>query len=143
MKKIIFILFALLVLSACTQTVTKTEDGKTVTTTTTTPENSKTTIETETGTTTIETNTKGDSWCSPGSNWNMQSSGMEGNANAKMVVVNLETSGKYAGMCHVIYTAEGPDGNIKMDYWFNEAGTDGYYEMDINGQKITQEFHNQ
>ncbi len=32
--------------------------------------------------------------------------------------------------------------SVKMDYWFDESGENGYIEMDVNGQTFVQEFHN-
>jgi hypothetical protein len=53
----------------------------------------------------------------------------------------VETSGKYASLCHVIYTAKGHEGDSRIDYWFDESGKNGYIEMDMGGQKISQEWH--
>ncbi len=55
-------------------------------------------------------------------------------------VIGLGTSGKYSGLCHVKYTAQTADGEVGMDYHFSEDGESGFIEMDIMGQKITQEW---
>ncbi|MBN1275302.1 hypothetical protein JXA12_03340 [Candidatus Woesearchaeota archaeon] len=78
-------------------------------------------------------------WCQEGAEWTMTSAA-EG-ANAQWIVDRLEKSGEYAGYCHVIYKATSPDGDLRMDYWFDESGENGYYEMDVGGQKIKQEWH--
>jgi len=100
-------------------------------------------VESEDGRVDVTTNMQdSDEWCPEGGEWTMTSAGVEGDASAEWRVDKLETSGKYAGLCHVIYTAQGPDGEMRMDYYFDESGENGYVEMEMNGQKIVQEFHN-
>ncbi len=133
MKTIVLILIAVLALAlvGCAKT-TVTNNGVT------------STIETNDGqqTTTVTGNAGDDGWCPEGGNWQMQSEGTQGSSEAEWKIDKLETSGEYSGLCHVIYTAKTPQGDIKMDYWFDESGENGYYEMDMNGQKIKQEWHN-
>jgi major membrane immunogen (membrane-anchored lipoprotein) len=95
---------------------TTAEDTTTVTTTTTTEEGEVT-------------------------DWTVTVTGTETTGEATWKVDKLVTSGEYAGLCHVIYTSTTPEGEMTMDYYFNEDGTEGYYEMEVNGQKITQEWH--
>jgi hypothetical protein len=97
----------------------------------------KVTIESEGQKVEVEgSNLKGDEWCKAGSQWKMSSTGDEGSMNAQWLIEGLVSSGEYKGLCHVVYTAKGDQGNAKMDYYFAEDGKTGYYEMDINGQKI-------
>lgn len=105
-----------------------------------TGDKTETEIETDEGTVKI-TGTAGDDsdWCPTGGSWEMTATGMDTSASWK--IDKLETSGKYAGLCHVIYTAEGPEGETRMDYYFDESGEHGYFEMEMNGQKISQEWH--
>jgi hypothetical protein len=70
----------------------------------------------------------------------MTSTGAEGEQ-ASWKIDKLETSGEYKGLCHVIYTMTGADEDIRMDYWFDESGENGYYEMKMNGQTVKQEWH--
>jgi len=81
-----------------------------------------------------------DEWCPEGGDWSMQATGVEGEASATWKVDKLVATGKYAGLCHVIYTAKTSEGEMKMEYWFDESGTRGFYEMDINGQKMSQQW---
>lgn len=100
-----------------------------------------TTVKTDEGDTTVTvTGTGADDWCPEGGDWKMTMTGEEvGEASWK--VDKLVTSGKYAGLCHVIYTMKTAEEDVKMDYYFSEDGKTGYYEMDVNGQKISQEWH--
>lgn len=100
-------------------------------------ETTEQTVETEDGDVKIETTTTGDDWCSPGSNWQTTST----DGSASWVVDELVTSGKYAGYCHVIYTSNADGEEVRMDYWFDESGDNGYVEMEVNGQTIVQEYH--
>jgi uncharacterized protein YceK len=142
MKRVIlyFILVSVLLLGGC-GTTTVTDSGKV--TTGQSGNTVTTTVETDEGkqTTTVTGEEGADSWCPEGGNWQMESTGAEGDASATWKIDKLETSGEYKGLCHVIYTVDGPDGKMVMDYWFDESGENGYYEMEINGQKIKQEWH--
>lgn len=99
--------------------------------------------ETDDGKVEIETNMKdvqeGD-WCPAGGEWKMTATGQD-MTEANWKIDKLITSGEYAGLCHVIYTVQTPEKEIKMDYWFDETGENGYYEMEMNGQKVKQEWH--
>ena len=102
------------------------------------------TIETEDGKATITatTNAAEDEWCSEGANWQYSGDTPDGAANAEWKIEKLMTEGKYEGLCHVVYTAQDPSGkDIKMDYYFSEDGESGYMEWDINGQKMSNEWH--
>jgi ABC-type glycerol-3-phosphate transport system substrate-binding protein len=113
-----------------------TDNGQTV--------NMETTIETEEGEQTVKITGTGmseDEWCPEGGDWEMQSTGASGDATATWQIDKLVTSGEYSGLCHVIFTATTPEGTTKIDYWFDESGENGFFEMDVNGQKITQEWH--
>ena len=81
-----------------------------------------------------------DDWCPEGGVWEMTASTDEGDTSAEWIIDKLETSGEYAGYCHVIMTAEGPEGDAKIEYWFDETGESGFMKMDINGQSFTQEW---
>jgi hypothetical protein len=104
------------------------------------------TVETEEGTQTHEvTSVAGaDSWCQEGGEWHMTSTGAPiqgevGTANAR--IKKIVTSGRYRGLCHVIYEAKTTEGKMKVDYYFDESGKNGYMVMDIGGQKMEQEWH--
>ena len=83
-----------------------------------------------------------DDWCMEGSNWNYEATTDQGNANAEWKVVGLINSGEYKGLCHVKYTATGPEGDAIMDYYFSEDGESGYFEMNVGDQVIKQEWSN-
>lgn len=125
-KIVLFVLISMVVVavSGCTGDKTETE------------------IKTDKGTVKI-TGTAGESsdWCHEGGDWEMTSTGMEGDMSATWKIDKLETSGKYAGLCHVIYTVTSPEGDTRMDYWLDESGENGYIEIEMGGQKITQEWH--
>jgi hypothetical protein len=124
MNKIVLLLLismAVVFVSGCTGDKTKTE------------------IKTSDGTVKITGDAGSDSWCPEGGNWEMTSTSMDASATWK--IDKLVTSGKYAGLCHVIYTAKGPEEVSKIDYYFDESGKNGYIEMEINGQKMSQEWH--
>ena len=122
----------IVMMTACGGTTTIDKDGTTTTTTTTT--------DGETVTTTVSGTEGADSWCPEGGDWNVKVEGVEGAGEASWKIDKLITSGEYEGLCHVIYTATGPQGDVKMDYYFSEDGKSGYYEMEVNGQKISQEW---
>jgi major membrane immunogen (membrane-anchored lipoprotein) len=157
MKKVLFFMLVVMVvasLSGClggapekTETKIKTDEG-TIEMKTETSDGKETTtfetkVETEEGEQTVKiTGTAGekaDEWCPEGGDWSLQGTGAGGEVTATWKVDKLITNGKYAGLCHVIYTAKNPEGEIKADYWFDESGERGFYEMNLNGQKITQE----
>jgi hypothetical protein len=153
---IVFILLVMVALTGClagnskkTETKIKTDDGevevKTEIQVDKEATESEIKVETDKGEQTITikgtAGEKGDEWCPEGGDWKMESSGVQGEATASWRVERLETSGKYAGLCHVIYTAQTPEGEMKVEYWFDETGEKGYYEMEVGGQKITQEFN--
>ncbi len=99
----------------------------------------KQTIETDEGQVTIE-GTGTDEWCQAGTNWQWSGSAPEGDSTATWEIQELVASGQYAGLCHVVYEANTPDGTVTMNYYFSEDGESGYVEMDINGQKFSQEW---
>ena len=78
-------------------------------------------------------------WCQEGAEWKYTAE--EGPENAEWTIKGLMTSGEYAGLCHVEYIVTSEQGTSKMDYYFNEDGTSGYFEMDVGGNKIKQEWH--
>ena len=83
----------------------------------------------------------GDEWCQEGAEWQMSATTDEGNSNAQWLIEGLINSGEYSGLCHVLYTAETPDGDVQIDYYFSENGESGYFEMNVNGQVIKNEWH--
>ncbi|MBW2973879.1 hypothetical protein KY346_05825 [Candidatus Woesearchaeota archaeon] len=81
-------------------------------------------------------------WCKEGSEWKFSSASPDVDASAQWVVKGLMTEGEYAGLCHVLYTAQTPMGESTMDYYFDEEGESGYFEMKLpNGQTVKQEWH--
>jgi hypothetical protein len=146
MRKIFFAIVLLVVIIAlvgCGPTTT--EEGETTTTAET--EGDTTTVTTTTTTeegevTTTVTGTEGaDSWCPEGGDWSVTVEGAEAVGEATWKIDKLITSGQFEGLCHVVYTATSPQGDVVIDYYFNEDGTEGYFEMEANGEKITQEWH--
>ncbi len=72
------------------------------------------------------------SWCQTGADWNYQ--GNDGESGS-WKIVELVSGGKYDGLCHVVFSGMGAN----MDYYFNEDGETGYFEMIMpNGQKVSQ-----
>ena len=132
MRKILILLVFFVFLVGCTQTVVN--DGKTTVKTSGT----KTTVETADGKTTVTAKT-GDtgSWCQTGAEWKSSTVGKD-NANAKMLIKGIQTSGKYTGLCYVVYQVTSKDSNANIDYYFNKDGKTGYMLMDVNGHKIEQ-----
>lgn len=99
-------------------------------------EDATVTVETDEGETTLEVDAENtDEWCQTGSTWKM--SGTEGQA--EMKIVGLETTGKYAGYCHVTYDIDAEGAQGQADFYFNKDG-DGYQVMTMNGQKFEQEW---
>jgi len=125
MKRILFVVLvlALVFLAACEQKNT-------------------TTLQTEQGNVVISEESQGaKGWCPAGGQWKYAANVEQGAATGEWKVLGLETSGKYAGLCHVKYTLKQGAQTIDMEYWFTEDGESGYVQMDVNGQKITQEWH--
>ncbi len=96
------------------------------------------TADTEEQTSTVKGNYGSGGWCDKGADWNVASAGQYGDSTSTWKVVGLETTGTYAGYCHVLFTSQTARGETTMDYWFSEDKKSGYYEMDINGEKYTQ-----
>jgi len=126
MKKTIYVVCIVLMLSlvACSSKVTKTIDGK-----------DKVVVKHD-DTTIVATEGK-DDWCGEGSTWDMDNT----DGSASMVVVGIESSGKYKGYCHVTYDIETGEDTANIDFYFDEDGN-GYQVMDINGEKIEQTWSN-
>lgn len=149
--KIAIIMMALVMLAGCTAPITEKISEKAMETQIEKStggdadvdiDGSDMTIKTDEGDVNIET--KGlDSgeWCKQGAEWKMTANMQEGMGNAQWIIQGLETTGEYAGLCHVVYTVQGDGQEMKMDYYFNEAGDSGYMEMDVNGKKMKQEWH--
>ncbi len=99
------------------------------------------TIETEDAKVEIETTgVETGEWCEAGAEWKYAAEIETGTTNAKWTNEGMVDSGKYAGLCHVIYTSSGPEGSAEMNYYFSEDGESGYFELDVNGQKIASEW---
>ena len=103
----------------------------------------KMTVETPEGTIEIEgSDVNSDEWCQEGAEWKFTSTTPQaGGVNAQWTINGLIETGEFAGLCHVEYTAESSEGDAKMDYYFSEDGESGYFEMEVNDQKIKQEWH--
>ncbi|MBW3002253.1 hypothetical protein KY338_03780 [Candidatus Woesearchaeota archaeon] len=84
----------------------------------------------------------GDEWCKKGQQWSFQTEQEGIDASADWEIQGIVDSGEYAGLCHVIYSAQTPLGDTTMDYYFTEDGESGYFEMKMpNGQTVKQEWH--
>lgn len=99
----------------------------------------KVTVETGEGKVEV-TGMDSDEWCQEGAEWKFTSKEPEEQGDAHWIIKGLMTSGEYAGLCHVEYTVETEEGTTKMDYYFSEDGESGYFEMEVGGQKIKQEW---
>lgn len=142
MKKILFVIsiIALLIVAGCGEKTVVTDDGTTVTTTQSGKE-VKQTITTDEGTIKSEGTIGKEGWCAEGTDWKWSSDTAQGMGSGTMKVDKIITSGKYEGLCHVVYTWEAEGQSGQWDYYFSEDGESGYYVMDLNGQKIEQEWH--
>lgn len=104
-------------------------------------EGDTTTITTEEGDTTVTSTVKNsDEWCQVGTEWKLTSTEAE-TGNAEWKVQGIVTSGQFEGLCHITYRAESAGETVAMDYYVDESGENGYFEMDLNGQKYTSEWH--
>jgi len=84
---------------------------------------------------------KGTEWCKAGEQWEFSTAHEGIDASAQWEIQGIVDSGEYAGLCHVISTAQTPMGETAMDYYFSEDGESGYVEMKMpNGQTIKQEW---
>lgn len=129
------LLLALALLSGCTQT-TQSGDGTTTVTQTGEGTNVDMTVSTDEGEVTIQGQVLNeDDWCQAGSNWTLTSP--EGGAT--WVIVGLESSGEFAGYCHVTYDVDAPDSQVNADFYFKEDGS-GFQVLNINGQTIKTEW---
>ena len=101
------------------------------------------TVKTEQGEVTVKSTGEG-GWCSEGADWSAswEVPGAEADSGtAEWKVDKLMTSGKYEGLCHVIYKVTTDEGTTTLDYYFSEDGESGYYEMVMpDGSKFSQSF---
>ena len=82
-----------------------------------------------------------DEWCKEGANWEFTAEHEDVDASAQWVIEGIVDSGEYAGLCHVVYTAQTPLGETTMDYYFAEDKESGYFEMKLpTGQTVKQEW---
>ena len=83
-----------------------------------------------------------DEWCKEGATWDFKTTQEGIDASANWIIKGLVTDGEYAGLCHVLYTAQTPMGETTMDYYFAEDKESGYVEIKLpNGQTMKQEWH--
>lgn len=82
-------------------------------------------------------------WCQTGAEWQWSGEVAGQGANAEWRIDGMVESGEFAGLCHVVYTAETAEGPSSIDYYFNQDGSEGYVKMVVNGQTYTQEWHGQ
>ncbi len=139
MKKAYAILFSILLvllIVGCKRTVV-TEDGTKVTTTQT---GGKVDYEATTEEGKVTGTQTSAEWCAAGSNWQYAAS--TGAETATWKVIGYGT-GKYAGLCHVLYTAQSAEGTTTMDYYFSQDGKSGYYEIKTpDGQVMSMQLSN-
>ncbi|MBD3304500.1 hypothetical protein GF343_05110 [Candidatus Woesearchaeota archaeon] len=84
---------------------------------------------------------KGPEWCKAGEQWKFSTAHEGIDASAEWEIQGIVESGEYAGLCHVVSTAQSPLGETKMDYYFAEDGESGYFEMKMpDGKVIKQEW---
>jgi hypothetical protein len=89
---------------------------------------------------TVAGNAGSGAWCDKNADWSWIA---PGEGSAKWDVVGLETSGKYAGLCHIVYEVQSDDGTTQMNYYINENEDSGYLDMVMpNGQTFTQSWSN-
>ncbi len=137
MKKLFFV-FAVLLLAGCQAAVEKSMESQIEKQTGAEADvdisgrEAKISVETDEGTQNVEMKVKNEgSWCMAGSEWT--TSGAQGMG--KMVIVGIESSGKYAGYCHVKYDMQAQGGQANADFYFTEEGA-GYQVIEVNGQKF-------
>ena len=94
-----------------------------------------TTVNTGDSTTVVKTGNTA-SWCQTGTEWKSTTAGTA----AKMVIKELVATGKYKGLCHVVYDSNAGGDQVKAEYYFSKDGKSGYMVVDVNGQKIEQDW---
>ncbi|MBT4539524.1 hypothetical protein HOI26_06100 [Candidatus Woesearchaeota archaeon] len=82
-----------------------------------------------------------DDWCQTGAEWKWSGDTEGQQVNAEWHIEGLISSGEFAGLCHVVYSTSTSEGPSTIDYYFNEDGSEGYFEMNVNGETFTQEWH--
>lgn len=81
-------------------------------------------------------------WCKTGEQWKFSTEQEDMDASAQWEIQGIVDSGEYAGLCHVLYSAQTPIGETTMDYYFAEDGESGYVEMKLpDGKTMKQEWH--
>jgi hypothetical protein len=70
-----------------------------------------------------------DSWCAKGAEWSSSHAALDDSSVDATWMVEGFATGDYEGLCHVVYTVESVEGEITMDYYFNEDETQGYVEI--------------
>lgn len=78
-------------------------------------------------------------WCPEGGEWNFNSS-VQNLTQNKWKIDKLITSGKYSGLCRVLFTLINSNGTFPTEYYFYENGKLAYLIMEINGQKIEKKY---
>ncbi len=76
-------------------------------------------------------------WCPQGGEWNFNSSVQNKN---QWKIDKLITSGKYAGLCHVLFTLINSNGTFPTEYYFYENGELAYLIVEVKGQKIEKKY---
>ena len=91
---------------------------------------------------TVSGKSSGD-WCPSGDEWNFKGTfpGPTEGTDSTWKIDKIMTSGKYAGLCHVFYSGNVEGNKISIDFYFTEDNT-GFWEIDVQGQKIVQPFGN-
>lgn len=82
-----------------------------------------------------------DNWCATGAEWKFAGTNSLEGADAHWIIEGLETNGQFNGLCHVVFTFDNSEESGRMDYYFSEDGKSGYSVVDVNGEKITSEWH--
>ena len=114
MKKIVFLLIASMVICGCTGGGDTTE------------------YETEEGTIKVSEGSGGPDWCQEGAGFEMALAGT--GDTESMRFEGLVGSGKYAGLCHVFVERTIPEGDERIDYYFDEEFSDIIIVHAINGE---------
>ncbi len=109
---------------------------------------SKTTQTLNTGDANIKIETTGANakdWCPAGMVWTHSVNTSLEVSEGEWRVVGIESSGTYAGLCHIKFTPTRKQYalGMKMDMWANEDGSKGFIEVDIGGKKMVQEIKNE
>lgn len=95
---------------------------------------SETEYETDAGTVKVSSGSGGPDWCREGAGWEMALAGTGDTESMKFG--GLVKSGQYRDLCHVFVQRTVPEGEERVDYYFDEEMRDINIEHMINGEMV-------